>query len=129
MIAFIPNHPHETLLPQLIVAHLIGDFLFQSHWMASNKAKSSFVCVVHVAFYLVPFFMVWSMNPFQWQNNIPLWMYAAIAVQHFLQDRFQLHLKWMKFYGQTPPEHWPTGPLCVDQAWHIAFLWLFSMML
>lgn len=45
-----------------------------------------------------------------------------IGVQHYAQDRYALHLRWMKFYGQTPPDKWPVGPLCIDQAMHIVWI-------
>ena len=47
---------------------------------------------------------------------------CAILAQHWAQDRFALHLKWMAAYKQTPPDKWPVGPLCMDQSWHLAFI-------
>jgi hypothetical protein len=83
-----------------------------------TKSKSSLVCTVHVAAYSLPFLalVLWF--------GLPVWAFAAIITQHWLQDRFALHLKWMKLYRQTPPDMWPVGPLCMDQAWHIAFIGL-----
>lgn len=113
-----------NLLPSLICAHLVGDFILQNDWMAANKSKNSIACLLHVVFYLAPFSLCFEIVGFHgWPAR---WLWIAIGVQHFLQDRFALHLKWMTFYDQTPSDKWPTGPLCVDQAWHIAFLWLFS---
>jgi uncharacterized protein DUF3307 len=97
----------------LIIAHLIGDFLLQNHWM-QRKSESSWVCTVHVAVYALPMMFV-----------APGLLLALILIEHWLQDRFGLHLRWMRFYGQTPPDKWPVGPLCVDQAMHIAFMGLF----
>lgn len=36
------------MLAKLFIAHLVGDFLLQNHWMQA-KSKSSFVCSVHGA--------------------------------------------------------------------------------
>lgn len=105
------------MLTQLICAHLVGDFLLQNHWM-QQKSKSSFVCTVHVLCYSLPFLMLFFFV------SLPLWALAAILIQHWLQDRFALHTKWMTIYGQTMPDKWPVGPLCMDQAWHIGFIWL-----
>lgn len=105
------------MLTQLICAHLVGDFLLQNHWM-QQKSKSSFVCSVHVLCYSLPFLMLFIFA------SIPIWALAAIFTQHWLQDRFALHTKWMAIYGQTMPDKWPVGPLCMDQAWHIGFIWL-----
>lgn len=99
----------------LIAAHLIGDFLLQNHWM-QRKGKDTGVCFVHVTAYAIPWVVLVLLR------IIPEWFFVAVYVQHFLQDRFQLHVRWMKFYGQTTPEQWPMGPLCVDQAMHLSFI-------
>lgn len=106
-----------AVIALLLVAHAIGDFLLQNHWMQS-KSKNSFVCSVHVLVYSLPFLVLVMVA------GLPVWSYWMILAQHWLQDRFALHLRWMRLYRQTPPELWPAGPLFVDQAWHIAFLGL-----
>lgn len=105
------------MLAQLVCAHLFGDFVLQNNWMQA-KSRSSFVCTVHVFLYAVPFLFVLA------QGRLPVWCLLAILIQHWFQDRFSLHLKWMNFHRQTSPDKWPTGPLCVDQAMHISFIWL-----
>ena len=101
----------------LIVAHAFGDFPLQNDWMQA-KSRNSWVCTVHVAAYSLPFMALVALA------GLPWWAFAAIVTQHWLQDRFALHLKWMRLYRQTPPDKWPVGPLCMDQAWHISFLGL-----
>lgn len=103
------------MIAQLIIAHLIGDFLLQNEWMQA-KSKNSFVCSVHVALYSIPFVCLVG------KGVLPVWAGFAIFAQHWLQDRFALHLRWMTIYGQSTPDKWPVGPLCVDQAWHLAFI-------
>lgn len=113
----------NDLLPQLICAHLIGDFILQNERMAKFKAQDSAVCIFHVTIYALPFLIVrWIGCP-----DAPLWIFYAILIQHYFQDRYQLHLKWMTLYPQTPPDKWPTGPLCVDQAFHIGFIWILTL--
>lgn len=109
------------LLAYLMIAHLIGDFLLQNHWMQA-KSKSGFVCTVHVAAYSIPFWLL------AWKGYLPYGAIGAILGQHWLQDRFALHLRWMKLYRQSPPELWPVGPLCIDQAMHLAFVGLVASM-
>ena len=109
------------MIQHLICAHLIGDFLLQNHWMASRKASSSMVCLAHVAAYSLPFLVLVCVG------FIPGWVLALILAQHWLQDRFGLHLVWMRHFGQTTPEQWPAGPLCVDQAMHVAFMWWLTL--
>ena len=103
------------MIPQLIIAHLIGDFLLQNHWMQA-KSQNSLVCTAHVACYSIPFVALVI------AGVLPIWALLAILAQHWAQDRFALHLKWMSAYKQTPPDKWPVGPLCVDQSWHLAFI-------
>jgi hypothetical protein len=108
------------MLAYLIIAHLIGDFLLQNHWMQA-KSRSTHVALVHVICYMFPFVALVLLG------ICPEWVFVAIFVQHFLQDRFALHIKWMRTFQQTSPDLWPVGPLCVDLAWHIAFIGLFSL--
>lgn len=100
----------------LLAAHLVGDFVFQNDWMAQGKRRSSFVCAVHVAAYMAAFIPVLLFASY------PAWIYPLIALEHFVQDRFGLAERWMHLFGQTGPDKWPAGPLCVDQAMHVAFL-------
>ena len=99
----------------LIIAHLVGDFLLQNDWMQA-KSRSSSVCAAHVACYSIPFLLIWG------ATGWPLWVLAVILAEHWAQDRFGLHLKWMRAYGQTTPDKWPVGPLCVDQSMHLAVI-------
>lgn len=43
-------------------------------------------------------------------------------IQHYLQDRYQLHLKWMRVIHSSPIDKWPMGPLIHDQAMHLAWI-------
>ncbi len=45
-----------------LVAHLVGDFILQNEWMASNKKHRSFACLVHVLVYLLPFLLSCKSN-------------------------------------------------------------------
>ena len=38
-----------------LVAHLVGDYIFQTHWMAVRKTESSFAAFVHAFTYLSAF--------------------------------------------------------------------------
>lgn len=115
------NHNHINLnLALLIGAHLIGDFLLQNHWMQA-KSKNSWVCTVHVLCYSLPFWLLVGLG------QLPALLCVMILVQHWQQDRFALHLKWMSTYRQTTPDKWPVGPLCMDQAFHVGFMWLLCL--
>ena len=41
-----------------IVAHLVGDYLLQSDWMAREKHRRLDAAVLHVVFYTLPFVFI-----------------------------------------------------------------------
>ena len=81
-----------------ILAHLVGDYILQSHWMAQEKTKQSVAAIVHAICYTLPF-------AFLTRNGSAL---AAICLTHFLVDRFRLarFVVWFKngyaFRGAEP---------------------------
>jgi len=95
-----------------MLAHAIGDFMFQNDWM-QKKTTSSLHAAVHVATYLIPFLF----------TGLAWWQVALIGLQHFAQDRMGWSKVWQRFMRQTPPDKWPTGTLLVDQTIHAAFMW------
>jgi hypothetical protein len=72
-----------------LIAHLFGDYVLQNHWMALNKTKSSWACLVHVLLYTLPFL-------FLTRNPVAL---TVIAGTHFVIDRFSLAKRWPEFWG------------------------------
>jgi len=71
-----------------IVAHLVGDYILQSDWMANEKTKQSFAAGVHAVAYTLPFLFIT-------QSVAAL---AFICGTHFLIDRFRLarYVVWFK---------------------------------
>lgn len=63
-----------------LVAHLVGDYVFQSDWMANEKTKSMAVALVHAAAYSLPF---WPLSP-SWAAM------AVIVGTHAAIDRWRL---------------------------------------
>jgi len=91
------------------IAHLVGDFLLQTEWMATRKTTSSLACAVHVLVYLIPFVVC----PLHW------WQIALIGAQHFLQDRTRMVAWWMLRWKRTVFDP-PSGlALAVDQSIHL----------
>lgn len=85
-----------------IWAHFIGDFLLQTDWQAAGKKKSSWVCLVHILMYMIPFLFLgtWvSIVNNQIQGELVFcdtawWKLLLIAAQHFIQDRTNF-VKWL----------------------------------
>ncbi len=71
-----------------LLAHLLGDYVIQSDWMAQEKTKRHAPALAHALTYTVPFLLVTR----RWQ---PL---AVIAGSHFIIDRWRLarHVVWAK---------------------------------
>ena len=63
-----------------LLAHAIGDYIIQSHWMATEKTKNNFAAFLHAISYALPFLFL---RP----------SYAALAIiviTHFIIDRWRL---------------------------------------
>ena len=63
-----------------ILAHMVGDYLLQSHWMATEKTKKSVAALAHALCYSVPFMFLSTSTS----------ALVVIAVTHFIIDRWRL---------------------------------------
>ena len=78
---------------QMLLGHLVGDFLMQNEWMALTKSKNSLEgwlaalchCIIYTACVCV--FMT---------NLTPIWM-AVVFLSHFPIDKFSLAEKYMHY--------------------------------
>jgi hypothetical protein len=63
-----------------IVAHLIGDYVLQPHWMAVQKTEKIQIAAGHALLYLVPFLIM-----------RPSWLTMLLIVtSHFVIDHWRL---------------------------------------
>lgn len=71
-----------------LVAHAVGDYILQSHWMATAKTRNSVAAAIHAITYTLPFLLIT-------QSPEAL---AIICGTHFLVDRFRLarFVVWFK---------------------------------
>lgn len=71
-----------------LVAHAVGDYVIQSHWMATEKTKQHTAAAVHAVTYTMPFLLIT-------QSVVAL---AVICGSHFLIDRYRLarYVVWLK---------------------------------
>lgn len=67
-----------------LLLHLIGDYLTQSHWMATNKTKEYYPAVLHALIYSGPFWLLTRHAPLPWCA------FSFILWSHFLIDRYRL---------------------------------------
>jgi hypothetical protein len=81
-----------------ILAHMIGDYVLQSHFMARNKTKSSWVALYHALTYALPFCFLSSSWP----------ALGLIIGSHFLIDRYRLArfvVAFKNLFFSTPAEY------------------------
>jgi hypothetical protein len=103
------------------LAHLIGDYLIQTDWMANGKKWSSWICLVHVLTYLIPFLF----------TPLNYWQIIIIGIEHFIQDRTGIIQWFMKIKGSSAFAQPPCAPWSViltDNIFHILFIaWISSI--
>jgi hypothetical protein len=63
-----------------VVAHLVGDYILQSDWMALEKTKRSIPAIVHAVAYSLPFLF--------FRPSLLAWL--VIVLTHFIIDRWRL---------------------------------------
>lgn len=69
-----------TVYMNELLAHLVGDYLIQSHWMATEKVKRWLPAILHGLTYVIPFV-------FLTHSLISL---VIIGGTHIIIDRFRL---------------------------------------
>lgn len=75
-------------------AHMVGDYLIQSDWMAQEKLEHLWVALVHAFSYGIPFIPLLPLLGVRW----PLGAWLAITLTHAVIDRYRLarHVTWFK---------------------------------
>lgn len=68
------------LTAQQIILHLVGDYILQNQWMATNKTKSHYAAFIHAGLYTDVFIFA-TFSPFA---------LFVIGVTHFVIDRWRL---------------------------------------
>ena len=79
-----------------IIAHLVGDYLLQSHWMATEKTKRGVAAAAHAITYTLPFLFL-TLDPLG---------LGLIAGTHFVIDRWRL-ARFVVWAKNIPWQPWP----------------------
>ena len=93
----------------IVLAHLVGDYLLQSDWMANEKTKRWWPAIAHALTYGLPYLIVTRSAP----------ALAAIVVTHAVIDHYRLarHLVWAK--NLLAPKAWRhPWPECSATGYH-----------
>lgn len=80
-----------------LICHLLGDYTFQTSWMARNKVSCWFVAIVHATVYTFMFVLILQPS---------LTAILVIGVTHCVIDRLQLARYWTTFIGQKGLPVW-----------------------
>jgi|SRR6056297_2062588 len=102
-----------------IFAHLIGDYILQNDWMGMNKKQKTLPCLVHVFLYCLPFLF----------TPLAYWKIILIGIEHFIQDRTNIVVKFMQLKGSkefTKPPMAPWSVIITDNILHILFIALLA---
>lgn len=78
----------------VLLAHLIGDYLFQTQWMADNKTSRWSPAIWHGITYTLPFIII-THSPFA---------LLVICITHIIIDRFRLAKYVVWFKNQLVPK-------------------------
>ena len=101
-----------------LIAHGVGDYILQSHWMATQKTKNGIAALVHAVTYTLPFALLTQSLP----------ALGVICWTHFLIDRFRLarFVVYAKNWTTNPSLKWAdasgTGYHKDDPAWLAVWL-------
>ena len=68
----------------IIICHLLGDYVLQSDYLASNKGKNWYCLTVHSILYCVPFVVSFGLD----------WRASVIFIVHMIVD--SLKARWNK---------------------------------
>jgi hypothetical protein len=106
----------------IILAHLVGDYVLQTHWMATEKVNRWWPAIAHGVTYTLPFLLI---------TTSPLAL-LVIGGTHVVIDRYRLakYLVWAK-NQLAPKSHRPrhvgaTGATEDSPAWLAVWLMIIA---
>jgi hypothetical protein len=93
----------------ILLAHLLGDYVLQSDWMANEKTKKWIPAWAHAVIYGIPFVFIT-------QSTIALFV---IVVTHAVIDHYRLarYVVWVKNF-LAPRSWWYSWSECKATGYH-----------
>lgn len=106
-----------SLFDILLIGHFVGDFLFQTNWMAVNKEKKWVPLLTHCTVYTVIVTLFGLMA-----DGISFWGIAVIFIGHVILDRKTFVSFWVRYIqtARGPEAGWLS--VLADQIFHILLL-------
>lgn len=99
----------------LLIGHLAGDFLFQTNWMAREKANNLIALFVHSAVYTV---FIGLASFLAGRLSWPVLL--IVLFSHMLLDNRIFVRFWVKNINKSSDTEWLK--VAVDQSWHLFVL-------
>jgi len=91
---------------EILLGHLVGDFLLQNNWLATNKTKYNGLgwatCLIHCYLYTI------AVSLFT-QNIDVLWI-IIVFLSHFIIDKFGIPEKYLKMINGRSLERFINDP-------------------
>lgn len=94
----------------ILAAHMLGDFVFQTQWVADRKLKSAWVRLLHVWTYTACFLPIVGLASLSLRQAVAFLL--LVFITHFITDS----RRW------ASSDLWELKPLMVDQTIHITTL-------
>ena len=91
-----------------LLCHVFADYIFQSDWMALNKARKTWNCLVHCLIYTFCFLLLTS----SWKAL------SFIFITHFIIDRFPIIVRKLIYWKNHFPYGYPSWELCVSTGYY-----------
>jgi hypothetical protein len=118
----------EAVFVTFGVCHLIGDFILQTDWQATNKRgglsrnrEARRALLSHVTVYTLVFVpaIVWiALNRSAWAVGL----LAVIFIPHLILDDTRVVMAWNRWVKGSTPNPGEPLYLAVDQSFHMLFL-------
>lgn len=99
----------------LLVGHVIGDFIFQTRWMAEKKSSQWLPLIVHAVVYTA---IVTALSFIT--KGLSIWGILIILIGHIILDQRTFTNFWADKVNGAANIDWLK--ITLDQSWHIVFL-------
>jgi hypothetical protein len=120
-----------TVFLILLTSHLLGDWVAQSDWQATNKTRSWAALVAHVAGYHLVMALLLLVPVLRdgWPAGKALAVLAVSAATHALIDRRWPVRALLRVAGSPGFATIEWGVIAVDQALHLSILAMLAVLL
>jgi Protein of unknown function (DUF3307) len=117
-----------------VVSHLVGDYMLQTEWQALNKrgaltgtATMRRALASHIVTYTLAFVpsLVWLWDSL---HAGVLWVAAAIAIPHLIQDDGTLLASYARTVKKADIRANPSLGAALDQSFHLVTLFLIALL-